>query len=114
MSARRPDETELLSLLIGDIYDASLDPALWRPVLEKTCCCIKTAAAAMMVHTSPPEATALSVSCGAEEKYANSYSTYNAINPLNVPTLLHARPGSVVAAADLLPYEEYGLRRSDS
>jgi DNA-binding CsgD family transcriptional regulator len=106
--ATREDETERLSQLIGDIYDASLDPALWRPVLEKTCRCIKTAAAAMMmVDTSTPEATELSIWWGAEEKYANSYSTYNAINPLNVPTLLHARPGSVVTAADVLSYEEF-------
>jgi hypothetical protein len=85
--AARVDETERLSQLIGDIYDASLDPALWRPVLEKTCCCIKTAAAAMMmVHTFPAEATELSIWWGAEEKYANSYSTYNAINPCEQQT----------------------------
>ena len=28
---------EILSLLIGDIYDAALDRALWPSVLEKTC-----------------------------------------------------------------------------
>jgi DNA-binding CsgD family transcriptional regulator len=110
--AARCDETERLSQLIGDIYDASLDPALWRPVLEKTCHFIKTAAAAMVVvHTYPPEATELSIWWGAEERYANSFCTFNAINPLNVPTLLHARPGSVVAAADILPYEEFAASR---
>ena len=29
------DETEVLSSLIGDIYDASLDSSLWRDVLGK-------------------------------------------------------------------------------
>src|SRR5262249_865545 len=29
------DETERLSALIGDIYDAALDPALWADVLRK-------------------------------------------------------------------------------
>jgi len=30
-------ETELLSRLIGDIYDAALDPARWPGVLEGSC-----------------------------------------------------------------------------
>ena len=29
------DEVEQVSALIGDIYDASLDPALWCPVLQQ-------------------------------------------------------------------------------
>ena len=30
-------EIERLSALIGDVYDAALDPALWPSVLEKIC-----------------------------------------------------------------------------
>ena len=30
-------ELEQFSTLIGDIYDAALDPALWGNVLEQTC-----------------------------------------------------------------------------
>lgn len=98
-------EVEQVSALIGDIYDASLDPALWPCVLERACCLTRSAAGAMMAYASVPESTALSVSWGAEE-YADTYCTYNAINPLNIPTLLYATPGSVVATADVLPYEE--------
>ena len=29
------DETERLSALVGDIYDAALDPTLWPRVVEK-------------------------------------------------------------------------------
>lgn len=98
-------EAEQVSTLIGDIYDASLDPALWPSVLERACCLTQSAAGAMMAYTSGAEGTALSVSWGAEE-YADSYCTYNAINPLNIPTLLYTTPGSVFATADVLPYEE--------
>ena len=31
-----PDETKVFSTLIGDIYDASLDPALWPDVLKNS------------------------------------------------------------------------------
>ena len=31
------NELEQASTLIGDIYDAALDPALWGSVLEQTC-----------------------------------------------------------------------------
>jgi hypothetical protein len=30
------NEVEAISLLIGDIYDASLDPSLWPAVFNKT------------------------------------------------------------------------------
>ena len=91
MGAEGMGEAEQVSALIGDIYDASLDPALWPSVLERACRLTQSAAGAMMAYTSAPEGTALSVSWGAEE-YADSYCTYNAINPLNIPTLLQ-RPG---------------------
>ena len=37
MAHRRQDEAAELSSLIGDIYDAALNPDLWVPVLEKVC-----------------------------------------------------------------------------
>ena len=102
---------EQASKLIGDIYDAALDPALWPRVLESACRLTESVAAAMTAYTSASESTALSVSWGAAEEYADSYCNYNAINPLNVPTLLYARPGLVVATADVLPYEELTTSR---
>ena len=36
MSARWPDETNVFSALVGDIYDASLDPSLWPLVLKNS------------------------------------------------------------------------------
>ena len=104
MGAKQMGEVEQISALIGDIYDASLDPALWPCVLERACCLMQSSAAAIMTYTSIPGDTALSASWNAEE-YANSYGVQNAINPLNIPTLLYATPGSVLATADVLPYE---------
>ena len=44
------DEDERLSRLIGDIYDASLDPALWVGVLEQTCNYVGGVTAALHSH----------------------------------------------------------------
>ena len=32
--------------------------------------------------------------------------TYSALNPLQVPTILHAKAGSILASTDLVPHEE--------
>jgi hypothetical protein len=41
-------ETEVFSAVVGDIYDASLDPTLWPSVCEKTCAFIGASAAGLM------------------------------------------------------------------
>jgi hypothetical protein len=42
------DEIEQVSDLIGDIYDAALDPTLWPLVLEKSCGFVHGACAALV------------------------------------------------------------------
>src|SRR5262245_43871988 len=44
------DPQEQLSHLIGDIYDAALDPALWVSVLETTCRYLGGATSALQSH----------------------------------------------------------------
>ena len=43
-------ETEEVSHLIGDIYDAALDPGLWVSTLEKSCNFLGGVAAALQSH----------------------------------------------------------------
>jgi hypothetical protein len=45
-------ETVLLSRLIGDIYDAALDPARWPGVLEEACRFVGSAG--LYLQTNPP------------------------------------------------------------
>ena len=42
-------ESEQVSHLIGDIYDAALDPGLWVGTLEKTCHYVGGVAAAAAI-----------------------------------------------------------------
>ena len=43
-------ESEVVSQLIGDIYDAALDPRQWVGTLEKTCNFVGGVAAALQSH----------------------------------------------------------------
>jgi hypothetical protein len=46
------DETAQLSYLIGNIYDAALDPKLWPSVLEITCGYIEGVTAVLVSQDS--------------------------------------------------------------
>jgi len=43
-------EADQVSELIGNIYDASIDPSLWPRVLEQTCGYIQGIAAVLVAH----------------------------------------------------------------
>jgi DNA-binding CsgD family transcriptional regulator len=102
------DEREQLSGLVGDIYDAALDPALWLRVLEGTCgfveglwCILASQDTVQMKHT-------FSVVWGADPHFTRLYDEiYGKLNPIAVPTILYANVGSVVTVFDLLPFDEF-------
>ena len=43
-------DPDILSSLIGNIYDAALDPTLWRSALESTASFVRGCAAALVWH----------------------------------------------------------------
>jgi DNA-binding CsgD family transcriptional regulator/PAS domain-containing protein len=101
------DEVEYVSTLIGDIYDASLDPGRWIGVLEKTCAYVRGCAAAVMAEDAAQRSARFFFDWGTDPHYLKLYrETYTKLNPLTVPTLLYAKAGDVLAAADLVPYSE--------
>jgi hypothetical protein len=46
------DEAEQVSRLIGDVYDAALDPATWPKALEKTCRYVEGMASTLLSQDS--------------------------------------------------------------
>ena len=101
------NELERASKLIGDIYDAALDPALWPSVFESTCNFLQGCNAAMCVHESGAGRSGLLLQWGFDPDIFQKYnSTYARLNPLNIPALLYAKPGSVLTPADMHYYEE--------
>jgi DNA-binding CsgD family transcriptional regulator len=101
------DEAERVSQLIGDVYDAALDPGLWPSVLEKTCRYVGGQAAALVAMGPAQSQGQFYVQWGTEPSYLESYNrTYGILNPLHVPTMVRAKVGSVLAASDLIPLDE--------
>ena len=107
----RPDEAEWVSTIIGDIYDASLDPSLWSHVLELTCAYVEGALGALVVQ----DATSRSVNYHAvwptDDYYTGLYKEYSETfikqNPLLLPATLYLKPGDVTNIVDIMPYDEF-------
>jgi hypothetical protein len=79
------------SVLIGDIYDAALDAALWPAVLEKICSFIGGAVAVLMSESAVSEKGRVYYASGSDPDWIESYfKTYIHLNPLRIPALLHA------------------------
>ena len=87
-------------MLIGDIYDAALDRALWGNVLEQTCQFVNGYNAGLLAHDLVQDKGHLHVQWGADPRYVELYEkVYAKLNPMNVPSLLYAEAGAVLASA---------------
>jgi len=101
-------ETERLSVLIGDIYDAALNPALWVGVLGKTRAFIGGCAIAL----SWKDAVAKRGGSYFDEgnlvpPYRQLYfDKYVKLDPCTTGQFF-AEIGEPIATADLIPYEEF-------
>jgi DNA-binding CsgD family transcriptional regulator len=105
-------EADQVSELVGDIYDASIDPRLWPRVLEQTCGYIQGIAAVLVAHEATAGSGELYFSWGDDPTYTESYNrTFCRINPLIVPMFAQGTPGDILATGDLIPYDEYFASR---
>jgi DNA-binding CsgD family transcriptional regulator len=102
------DEAEEVSQLIGDIYDAALDPASWPQVLEKTCHYVQGVASVLLSQDSVERSAEFHFSWGDDPEFTRSYQdTYVKLNPLLLPMVLSTKTGEVTANSDVLPIEEF-------
>jgi hypothetical protein len=101
------DEAEQVSQLVGEIYDAALDRSLWAGVLERTCRYVDGVSAMLGAEDSVQRSVRFFFEWGNDPHYLRLYEeTYCRLNPMTVPTVLHAKVGSVLASTDLVPYDE--------
>jgi DNA-binding CsgD family transcriptional regulator len=81
-------EIERFSTLIGDIYDASLDPALWPGVCESTSAFVGASAAGLMWQDTLRKAAHVYFAWGIDPGYTQIYTEkYCRLNPA-FPTML--------------------------
>ena len=72
------NELEQVSMLIGDIYDAALDRALWGNVLEQTCQFVNGYNAGLLAHDLVQDKGHLHVQWGADPRYVEFRLASNA------------------------------------
>jgi DNA-binding CsgD family transcriptional regulator len=98
---------ELLNL-IGDIYDAALDPALWVPVLHKTRTFVGGCSAALYSKSATKNQGGVYYDDGGISRHFTRlyFDTYVTLDPSSTGHYF-AAVGEPVATADLIPYEEF-------
>jgi len=101
------DEAAEMSELIGDIYDASLDPDLWDKVLERAATFLKTATASIGSFDCMHQHLNLNKAWGYDPHYFQLLlDRYAKTNPVNSGAWL-VQAGEVIAIGDMVPYKEY-------
>ena len=105
-------ELEEVSQLIGDIYDAALDPGLWVNALERTCTYVGGVAAALQSHDVLQKSACFYFSWNDNPEYTKAYiETYAKLNPAIVPALIQTPVGQVSTFLDFVPLEQYRATR---
>ncbi len=103
-------EAEQLSLLIGEIYDAALDPSRWPRVQLRICEFVHGHASTLYWQDSVRQTGNVYYQVGICSDYERRYfEKYIAINPL-YPALTFFEVGGIHTVIDVLPYEE--MRRT--
>jgi DNA-binding CsgD family transcriptional regulator len=105
-------EDERLSQLIGEIYDAALDPALWIGVLENCAAFVGGSAAALFSKDAASKTGDVAYHVGIEPYYKQLY--FEKMIKLDPLTIGHffAEVEQPVAVADIMPYHEFVETRS--
>ena len=97
-----------VSSLIGDIYDAALDPDLWVGTLEKTCDFVVGIAATLQSHDISQQTANFYFTWNDNPEYTKSYvERYAAINPAIVPAAIQTQVGDVSIFLDFISLDEY-------
>jgi DNA-binding CsgD family transcriptional regulator len=103
-------EAEEFSEVVGDVYDASLDPALWPTAIESICRYIGAASAGLHSQDSISRATDALFwwgrGSGAPHYYQAYVQKYGRINPI-FPGVVFFDVEQLVAVPDVISCEEF-------
>ena len=100
-------EAEIVSRLIGDIYDAALDPALWPQVLQAACGFVPGAASGVFSKDSASRSGGINYAWGDDPRYTQLYfDKYVRSDPFTTAQFFFDI-GDVVSIENIMPYDEY-------
>jgi hypothetical protein len=100
------EQTQRLSALIGDIYDAALDPALWPDTLAGIAGFVGGQSAGLFSKDSVNRVANAYYTFGCDHHYLQLYlASYWKFDPLVSLSLFGVR--QVASTADYMPYDDY-------
>jgi DNA-binding CsgD family transcriptional regulator len=100
-------ETEQLSALIGEVYDAALDPSLWTDVLGKAARFVGGPAAGLYSKDATSKTGSVAYGYGIEPPYTQLYfDKYVKLDPTTTGHFF-AEIEEPVATGDLIPYDDF-------
>jgi DNA-binding CsgD family transcriptional regulator/PAS domain-containing protein len=100
-------ELEDLSVLIGDVYDAALDPGLWPPVLLRVCGFVGGAASGIFSKDSVNQSGEMYHTWGDDPEFTRLYfSKYVKFDPFTTAHFFFD-VGDVISIDNIMPYDEY-------
>jgi DNA-binding CsgD family transcriptional regulator len=103
---RTKHETALLSDLIGSIYDAAVDPALWPNALDQTARFARGAAAALFWKDVSNKSGNLVLTVGLEPNLIKPYfEKYVTLDSVSTSQMLAIE--QPVASGEVIPYDEF-------
>jgi DNA-binding CsgD family transcriptional regulator len=106
------DDVPAFSTLIGDIYDASIDPGRWVPVLRKLRDYVGGSCASLISKDATTKSLTLHYDCGGiDPHYVRLYiEKYERIDPSTTAHVL-AEVGQPISTVDIMPYDEFRATR---
>jgi DNA-binding CsgD family transcriptional regulator len=100
-------DEQQLSTLIGEIYDAALDPSRWVEVLGKAARFVGGPAAALFFKSAASKTGAVAYDYGTDPHYRQLYfERYIKLDPSTTGQFF-AEIDEPIATADIIPYDEF-------
>jgi hypothetical protein len=101
-------EMDVLSLLIGDIYDAALDPTLWTPVLANAAAFVGGISATLFTKDASTKSGGIVYDDGGIDAHYKQlyFERYIKLDPATTAHYF-AMIDEPMATADLVPYDEF-------
>ena len=99
-------EVETVSSLIGDIYDAALDPALWPEVFDGVSAYVGAANTNLCAYDNIRNGADLYFTSAHDSHYKQLYlDSYSKLNPI-FPTVIFKEIEAPLSLADIIPRQE--------